>query len=250
MLHINLLRKNDFPQFLYTLSNEGWIVEELYLQFLYNEFQSDFFIASIKNEVVGFISAIKKKQNLGVISNFIIIKKFRSLGYGKKLFLYALQHLSNRQITLECSMQQESFYTAFNFTTYYESVSYLYTVENNFPENKNVSSYFDKEKLSLAKDISFIRENKNTLFRAIYKKNSLSAYGLCTPYYNGYKILISAVLEEEVIAIFLSLLSTLKIGTKIYMQTTPLELSKLSAVKVLNMQEFSRVGVMYNKIIG
>lgn len=250
MLQINLLKKNQFSHFLHTLSNEGWIIEELYLQFLHNEFQNDFFIASIKNEVVGFISAIQKTQNLGIISNFIIIKKFRSLGYGKELFSYAQEHLKNHQITLECTKKQESFYTAFGFTTYYESTFYVYTVDNNFSENKNVSRYFDKEKISLTKEISYVRENKNTLFRAIYNKSNSSAYGLCTPYHNGYKVIIFAMLKEEVIAIFTSLLNTLKIGTKIYMQTTPLELSKLSAVKAFNMQEFSRAGVMYNKIIG
>jgi len=249
MLNVKRLKENDFSHFIHSLYDEGWLVEELYLKFLYNEFQNDFFIASLKNEVVGFISAIKKKQDLGIISNFIIMKKFRSRGFGKQLFSHALQHLNNRQITLECTSKQESFYIPFGFSTYYDSIFYVYTTHTTFAKNKSVSSFFDKEKISLSKEIACIQEDVSTLFRAIYHTNKLSSYGVCTPYNDGYKIIISSLSEEEALALFLALLNPLEIGTKIYIEVSPLELPQLNVVKVLKMTEFSRIHKMYNKVL-
>lgn len=213
MLNIKILREEYYSKFIAILRLEGWYIEENYLKSLYKEFQDDFFIAFHDNTPVGFISAIKYSDELGLISNFIILKKFRSLGYGKILFKYALAQLGNRQITLECTKEQESLYKKYNFKAYYDCIHYVYTIKTHI------------------------------------QVPNFASYNLCTNYNDGYKVTITSKSNEDALNIFHTLIKDFKIGTKIYIKCSPLDKSILYVVNKLNMKEFSRMSTMYNKVL-
>ncbi len=213
MLEIKKLENYHYSKFIDAIELEGWYIEEAYLESLYLEFPNDFFVAFNNKTIVGFISALKYSDEFGFISNFIILKEFRSLGYGKILFEHALLHLKNRQIALECIRKQESFYKKYEFKTYYDSIHYVHTI---------------KTKVQV---------------------QTLCSSDSCTSYKDGYKVTIDSSSNEDTLNIFYTLIKDFKVGTKIYIKCSPLDKSLLYVVKKLNMKEFSRMSKMYNKIL-
>lgn len=259
MLEVKQLQEHEFTLFLDALSLQGWEIQNIHLSSLFKVFQNDFFIARKDTKVIGFISALKYTYNFGFISNFIILEEFRSLGYGKELFNYALEHLKNCQITLECKKNQQAFYKAFDFTYYYDSVYYLYEVGEALTSSLKTTSHLDKEKFIAYHEallpqkyihhLSNVAQDQKSDFMAIYNENTLSSYGMCFNYKDGYKIILSAKTYEENVALFSSLTKKFKKETKVYMEATVLETELMNLVEDLGMQEHSRMSKMYNKVL-
>ena len=260
MLKITQLQKNEFPLFLDAIRLENWHLEIIHLESLFKEFPHDFFIAKKGNDIVGFITALQHTSNFGFISNFIILKRFRSLGFGKRLFNFALNYLGDAQITLECKKNQESFYEAFNFTSYYDSINYVYSIKDEYSTTLESTSHFNEEKLfeyhkahlpqKYIQHLSSIIKHDDTLFEAIYNdETKLSSYGICMPFADGYKVILSSSNYQEAINMFFNFMNSFDKATKIYLVVTKLEPMLIKMVENLEMKEYSRMSKMYNKVL-
>lgn len=263
MLRISTLKDSEFIPFLRTLAKEDWYVEKLHIESLYKEFHEDFFIAYRDNSLVGVISALRYTENFGFISNFVILKKFRFQGFGKQLFEHALKHLGSRQIALECKKNQEKMYRGYGFQTYYQ-VKYFKSlrgsqIDDSMPTNIQTTNKhnahtlfaYNKEMISskFAKYMNHIVKNPQTTFQAIYKDSMLHAYGLCTVYKDGYKLVIESKSMEEAHALFLKLIEKIEVSTPIYIEIADTEKHLLGLVDLLKMEEDSTLQRMYNKIL-
>lgn len=254
------LAPNEFPQLLNALSLEGWYLQNVHLESLYKEFKDDFFCIHNENKIIAFIVAIKYTNEFGFVSNFVVSKEFRELGFGTKLFEHALYHLQGCQIALDCQRSNESFYKKYGFSTYYDSVYYLYEKQEiknsifngitNIVDAKSLNIY-NKELLSqsFANHIQSIATHKDTEFRAIYNENKISSYSLATKYLDGYKLVIASQSYEEIKEIFFALIHIYPLKTKIYLEVTKVDFFLVKLCQLLNMKEFSRKSRMYNKVL-
>lgn len=261
MLVIRVLQKDEFSELIQTLENENWYVEKFHLESLYLEFKDDFFVALLDATVVGFIQALRYSDDFAFISNLIIKKEFRSRGFSKELFSYAMHHLAKRQVALECAKSSEDFYIKNAFTSYYDSVYYIYEVQEkiSFTSQQKVSAKLNEKSLYLfnkklmqekfSRYLNTIIISNKSIFRAIYNEKKISSYALSTKYKDGYKFSIFSKDNEESLALFLNLSKNYPELTKIYMEVTKLESSLLSIIEVLKMKEYSRMTRMYNKVL-
>ncbi len=260
-MKITKLQKKEFPQLLNALYLQGWYLENVHLESLYKEFKENFFCIHIDKKPIAFILAIKYTQRFGLISNFVVLKKFRKHGFGAKLFKYALQHLEGCQILLECEKDKEAFYKNYGFSTYYDSVYYFYEKKENhdFTSNKTIKSVINTKLLNkyntkllsqnFANYLENIIKHKDTKLRVIYQGSTISDYGLSTKYLDGYKLAIASQNYEEVKELFFSLINKYPLKTKIYIEITDLEQPLVKLCQFLKMKEFSRKSKMYNKIL-
>lgn len=261
MLDIQILQEDDFPQFLELLSTEDWYVEKTHLTLLYQEFPNDFFIAKVDNIPIACVVALRYTELFSFISNFVVLKKYRSLGYGKELFNFALGHLFSRQIAFECDADTMGFYTDFGFQSYYDNVVYLYKVQGDevFFKVSKLSKEIDLELLyehnqkllgeKFSKHINRVAQHQDTKTSFLLQEGKILSYGLRTPYKNGYKVMIASKNLEEVEALFFALIENCTQETKIYIEATPLEAEVLEFIHLQNMQEYSRKLRMYNKVL-
>lgn len=256
---VSHLKPHEFNGFLEALDSEGWYVEKVYLESLYREFSDDFFIAYKDKKVLGYILAQKHNDNFAFISNLVIVKEFRLLGFAKELLSYALEHLKGCQIALECDKSSEFLYAKYGFKSYFESVCYIHEVlatpkflsRTTQKLDAALLSKYNQELLSekFAKHINFMAEHQDTKFCAIYSEQAVSSYGLSTEYKDGYKVTMMSQNYEELKDIFFSLINLYEVSTKIYVDVTPLEVPMKTLVEELNMKEYSKKSRMYNKVL-
>ncbi|MBL4730376.1 MAG: GNAT family N-acetyltransferase [Sulfurimonas sp.] len=263
MLEIKQLNNSQFSSLLDALRREDWYIEKVALESLFDIFSDDFFIAYKNNSIVGFIVALRYTEKFGFISNFVILKKFRSKGYGKILFEHALAHLNTRQIALDVDKKQENFYKKYDFKTYYINSYYKHFIKIRIKDStfkqtgitdklqkKDIQAYTEKIiSKKYAHYIQKVLDDKNTLFRALYKNKTLLAYAFCTQYKDGYKCIVSASTYEEVSILYFHLCNAIKLNTHIYIEVTSLESNVLKLVDLLKMKEVSQRKRMYNKIL-
>lgn len=259
MLLIKPLQINEFSQLIDALKEQNWYLDRVYLKALYETFSNDFFIAKKDEHTVGFISALPYSTKFGFISNFIILREFQSLGYGTFLFSFALQHLKGLQIALDVKQNTNFLYEKYGFKTYYDVTTYIYKVQKDVTKTKELQTPF------IEKDFLLFNENINeqkytqtilqiikkstSKYNAQYKDGVLVSYGLSSPYHDGYKMSIVAQQNEDALSLFQSLIASLSVNTKIYIEATPLNASVLYVVNELKMEVCFKMKRMYNKVL-
>lgn len=251
-MKIRTLNKNELILLFSYIELEGWDVEKLHISALYKTNPNDFFIALKDKKIVGFILAIKHNPDFGLISTFLVVKEFRSLGFGKAIFKHALQHLDGFQIALDSITGYEKFYEKFGFKKYFNVYTYKYITDTSKIKTSTIKTDDFNEKLSLIdknKYQKFILKNQNVQYKEIKQKNQISSFAYAFQYIDGYKITLEAKNIDEAVSLFLALTKELTNGTNIYLEASVLSELLLNVTEALNMSIHSKFSRMYNKII-
>lgn len=251
-MQIRVLQESELELLFHYSSLEKWDMQELETKALFSVHQNDFFVAFLEEELLGFIVAIKYNEKLGFISSFLVLQKFRSLGYGKILFSHALKHLDGYQIALDSIIGQESFYRQFSFEEYFDVSIYAFEIGSMKLDFLSLDIYKTKDNI-LTKNA---RESQKRLFlqdevlcKSILKDNEESSYAYMFPYLNAYKIEINSTDINETLALYIALTKNLQDGTTVYIKVDVLSPVLLSITKVLNMKLHYKYTRMYNKIL-
>lgn len=247
----NLLQSELHLLHQYTLQ-EGWDNEELHVQALFHAYSKDFFIAYKDEKLIGFIVAIKYTNNFGFISDFLVLKEFRSQSYGKKIFLFALKHLEGCQIALDTTSSNSSLFQEHSFLSYYDVNLYIFVSGSvTLPKSPYSIVDFNKELSIKGQDkyMSQMLVNTSASYKAIQTAKNISSFGFLFAYKDGYKIHIDSQDINEALSLFFALIEQLTRGTKIYMQITQLTPLLEALAELLKMHLHSKQVRMYNKVL-
>jgi len=260
LIHIRGLKKNELNLFFKACEDEAWFNDISHVKCLYNSYPDDFFIAYQNNDLIGFVLAIKESASFATISNLLILKKYRSLGYGKQLLEHALLHLNACQIMIDSVLGKEKLYEKYDFKAYYETSLYKFesgsvTLPKSFIEVKDVTEFsllkYNKKINSLKKDSYFkcMFKDETSIYKAVYKNEDISSLAIRLNYKDGYKFVISSDDINEAITLIFKLLDGVKKSTPIYIEVTPIQQLLFAIVELLKMQKVSSTTKMYNKIL-
>jgi len=251
-MKIQKLQEHELTLFFKYATLESWDTEEVHTIALYKTHPDDFFIAYKSEQLLGFIVAIKHSDEFGFISSFLVLKEFRSLGYGREIFNFALKHLKGRQIALDSVVDKTTLYERVGFKAYFDVITYSFktgSVELPSSEietvdfNENLALFTDKEYMNT------ILANDKVNYRAVKSASLISSYAFTFEYRDGYKIHIESKDINEALTLFFSLTDELKKGTNIYLQASKLSPLLLAIVQALKMSETSKHIRMYNKCL-
>jgi len=231
---------------------ENWDPEEAHTLALYKAHPDDFFIAYKGKKLLGFIVAIKYSEEFGFISSFLVLKEFRSLGFGKKIFNFALKHLEGCQIALDSVVDKTKLYEEIGFKCYFDVITYRFVTGSiHLPSSTIQTIDFDENLALLANNnyISNIVSNDTVNYRAVKNSALVSSCAFTFKYKDGYKIHIESSEINEALTLFFNLTDEFQVGTNIYLQATKLSPLLLAIVQTLKMDEASKHIRMYNKIL-
>ena len=251
-MHISTLKEHQLELLLLHSSFEGWDIEKAHIIALFKTYNDDFFIAYKEQQLLGFIVALKKSPLFGFISTFLVLKEFRGLGYGKKLFEHALKHLKGCQIALDSLEDKTTFYEKKGFQRYFDVLTYKF-ITGSVSLNKHNYRFVKSAKTSSTKSTDEYLKNllldKDVNYQEIQGSEEKNSYAFTFPYKDGYKISIESSDINEAIALFFNLCDTHPKGTSIYMQVSKLSPLLEALVDALKMTETSKNIRMYNKIL-
>lgn len=251
-MKVKILKKNELRLLFFYIKFEGWSIDELHMKALHATHPNDFFIAFKGDELIGFILAIKESDKFGFISTFLVLKEFRSLGFGKIIFRHALQHLAGCQIALDSVIGYEKFYKAFGFKTYFETYTYKYIIVGLKIESSDIKISNFNKKTSLQnknKYQKYILKSKNVTYKETKQKGHIVSFSYMYKYIDGYKIVIESNNINEALALFLTLTQGLENKIPVYLEVSKVSPLLLEITKNLNMKIDSKFTRMYNKII-
>lgn len=95
-MKIQKLQECDLELFYTYAKEEKWDIEEIHIRSLLKTRPDDFFIFYKNSKLLGYVVSLKQSESFGFISSLLILKEFRGMGYGKKIFSFALKHLQTR----------------------------------------------------------------------------------------------------------------------------------------------------------
>jgi len=251
-MKIKILEEQELDLLFLHSKEEGWHNEELHTRALYKAHPNDFFIAYKKKKLIGFILAIKHYENFGFVSSFLVLKKYRSLGYGKKKFEHVLKHLHGCQIALDSVEDKQDFYKVYGFKAYFDVINYVFTTGSVTLEKLPHKTIGFNSNISLKNQSKYMKNlllSEGISYRAIKKEDSISSFAFIFKYIDGYKIHIDSNEINEALTLFFALTNRLEIGTKIYVQVSQLAPIQEAIVELLEMEQESKYVRMYNKII-
>lgn len=114
---IKVARKSDWENFFASAAEEGWRVPQIERQ-LFQHSWADYAMAKqIDGAFCGLISAVPHHKS-GWIGNLIIAPRLRGNGYGRRLFVAALERLTDRgmaSVWLTASEQGQPLYEQYGF---------------------------------------------------------------------------------------------------------------------------------------
>ena len=251
-MQIRTLKKNELSLLFHYSKEEQWENEELHTKALFQAHPQDFFIAFKDSQLFGFVLAVKYSKEFGFISNLLVVKSFRSQGFGKKLFKFACEHLNGCQIALDSVKGKEQFYEQFGFTSYFDVSNYVFVKGAvTLPKSTLSISSFEAELALEAKDTytkAMILSNKKS-YKAIKKTGSISSFGFSFEYRDGYKLHIESQDINETLTLFFALLESFENGINIYIQTSPLSPLQEAIAELLKMKSYDITLRMYNTIL-
>ena len=249
MWQIRALQEKELPLLFTHTTDENWNNEELHTTALFHAHPNDFFIAYKNQQLIGFVLAIKHSNEFGFVSNFLVLREFRGLGFGTKIFAFALEHLKGCQIALDSVVAKESIYKKFGFKSYFNVITYKFVSGSvTLPQTNLTVIDFDK-RLSLENCDAPIKEmilSDKTEYKAIKNQTKISSFAFSFSYSDGYKIHIESEEINEAITLFFALTQTLKNGTAIYLQASPLSPMLQAIVEALKMEVETTFIRMYN----
>ena len=250
-MRIDKLQEDQLNLFFHYAQLENWDIEELHIRTLLKLHPNDFFIFFKDDALLGFVVALKESEEFGFISSVLVLKEFRSLGYGKEIFAFALEHLKGCQIALDSVLGQESFYEKFGFQSYFNVILYKF-LKGSVTLNKSVYDVIDLTKELAAKELNdytqLMMDSKETQYKAIINEDTISSYAFTFAYKDGYKVHIESEDINEAVALFFALITPYKEHTSIYLQASKLSPLLLALSEVLSMQEVSKFTRMYKSL--
>jgi len=249
---IETMQEKELVLFFKYLAEEGWDIEKAHIIALYKVHPQDFFIAYNDELLLGFIVAIKHSNEFGFISSFLVLKKFRGKGFGKKIFNFALQHLESCQIALDSDTDKTQFYENVGFKSYFDVITYCYETGKIMLPSSSIETINFDEHLALLMDNSYISSivsEDSVNYKAIKNSSIISSCAFTFAYKDGYKIHIESCDINEAITLFFALTNEFKKGTKIYLQATKLSPLLLALTETLQMYPLLKSIRMYNKIL-
>ncbi len=243
---------SDLELFYTHATKETWDIEDAHIRALLQTHPDDFFIFYENKELIGYCVALKESDSFGFISSLLVLEQFRSLGYGKKIFTFALKYLGNRQIALDSVLGQESFYEQFGFSSYFDVNTYRFmTGSVTLPKTDYDIINFDVT-LSLQgldRYMQLMLQNSDMDYKAIKTNETITAFAFSFVYKDGYKITLHVDDINEALVLFLTLSNNYDKGTRIYMQSSKLTPMLEALADALHMQEVLKFTRMYNKIL-
>ncbi len=251
-MQIQNLHLDDLELFYKYAKEEHWDIEDPHIRALLKTHPEDFFIFYEDSELLGFVVAVKESDELGFISSLLVLKEFRCLGYGKKIFTFACEHLGERQIALDSVLGQEMFYEKFGFKSYFDVNTYQFQT-GKFSINSDTYDIidFDKE-LCLSNQTRFFKAlliDTNVQYKAIVEEGIISSFAFAFAYKDGYKVTIHTQDVNHGAALFFALCKECIHHTAIYIQTTKTDSLLEALAQALEMKRVSYTTRMYNKIL-
>ncbi|NOQ32010.1 MAG: GNAT family N-acetyltransferase [Helicobacteraceae bacterium] len=243
-LNIATLKLDQLPLLFQYAALENWIVEEEHLKCQFKNYAEDFFVAYLNSDIVGFVIALKQSENFGFISTLLVLKEFRSCGFGAKLLDHALKYLDGFQIALNSTQSSEKLYQRVGFKTYFQLTTYQYTVTRKIVKKSSLNSNSNYQISKTNNYLTCLVKNRSINYRSI--NHNSSAFAFSSIYADGYKITLNTQNLDELFTLFNDLTKEFSIGTKIYIETMPLNSTLLELVNQLNMSFYSEFNRMYN----
>ncbi|MDF1883119.1 GNAT family N-acetyltransferase [Sulfurimonas sp. SAG-AH-194-C21] len=250
-MQIQRLKTSDLELFYTYAKEEQWDIEDIHIRTLLKIHPDDFFIFYENEELLGYVVALKESSEFGFISSLLVLKKFRSLGYGAKIFSIALTHLKNCQIALDSVLGQEKFYEKFGFKAYFDVNTYMFqTGELSIQKSKTLEvSSVDKED-SLRGQSKYFKSlllDKNVSYRAI--KEHTDSFAFAFAYKDGYKITIQSEDVNHALSLFFALCQNYENKTAVYLQSSMQNTMLEALAQALGMKRVLHSTRMYNKIL-
>ncbi|MDW7731934.1 MAG: GNAT family N-acetyltransferase [Methanolobus sp.] len=123
-LEIRQMRQNEMIFATGLAGKEGWNPGIHDGECFYRADPEGFFIAGLKGEPVGCISAVSYGQSFGFIGLFIVKPEFRGKGIGTCLWKTATGYLRGRITGLDGVIEQEAYYARHGFLPYYRNLRF------------------------------------------------------------------------------------------------------------------------------
>ena len=260
MFIIRELKQKELISFFKSCQEEGWDNDLSHINCLYKSYANDFFIALDGEKLVGFVLAIKESELFGTISNLLVLKKFRSKGYGKQLLDFALKHLDGCQIAIDSVKGKENIYASVGFKEYFQTSVFTFSTGLTSLPNSHITVSdviladvleYNQKHNSLKKPsyTSCLFKSQDSLYKAVYRDKYISSYAIRLNYKDGYKIVLSSNEINEAVTLLFALLDELNDLTPIYMEISQTEQLLLAIAELLKMKKISTTTKMYNKIL-
>lgn len=242
--------EEDLPGILQMASKEGWISDMIELQTFIEFNPFGCFVCVEGDRVIGSVMTFSHNKSAW-IGNFIVSKKYRGKGIGKKLLAEAIEYLDKkgkRQIYLNASSNAERLYEKFGFKKVIsvnrwqgkamKFISNRKDLEETVPDIINFmeldASLWGDERFSLISQLSFLRRSQS-----YFNPSGFLMYGD-----TGNIITIGpweVKSENEDIAekMFISVLSNLRSENKIFLDVPSIN---KKAERVLMKYNFKIIG--------
>lgn len=249
-MQIQKLREHDLELFYKHAKKENWDIEDIHIRASLKTHPNDFFIFYKNSQLIGFVVALKENEEFAFISSLLVLKEFRGIGYGKEIFLLALEHLKACQVALDSVLGQEPFYEKFGFKSYFDIDTLVFKTGQMSPKNNTIEVVDFDKKLSLKGQSEYLKTlllEKGVHYKAI--KDDLNSFAFAFAYKDGYKVFINTQDINHAITLFFSLCQNYESGTFIYMQSSPQEPMLQALSQALSMTKVSHFTRMYNKIL-
>ena len=249
---INPLKQTELPLLISAANKEGWRSEPLSMMSCFFEpHQNGFFGAYIDAKLVGMVLAVKQGEKMGFISNFLVLKSYRSRGFGKALFEHAMGYLSGRVVMLDSVVDKLDMYIGAGFFKDVETHTFVFNVGTVTLalSHEHLSSYIDAKRF-LAYDKSLatferssymkcLLENDDVLFMNIDDGEKVHGYGLRFAYGDGVKVVLVSSDINDAMSLFFALVQTLEMHTPVYIDANEKEPMLQAITELLKMKRIS-----------
>jgi len=246
------LTESDLELFYNYAKEEQWDIEDAHISALLKSYRDDFFAFYEGEKLIGYVVALRESRGFGFISSLLVLKEFRSLGYGREILSFALEHLQERQIALDSLLGQETFYEKFGFQAYFDVSNYRFETGSVTIQNDKFSLIDFDTKLSLENQSIYLQHLllENSLnYKAIVAEGKIVSFGFALAYKDGYKITLYTEDINHAASLFFALCDKYEKKTAIYMRISQTEELLKALAEALEMQKVEHFTRMYNKVL-
>jgi hypothetical protein len=217
-----------------------------------------FLVGLLGNEPVAAISVVKYGRSFGFLGFYIVLPKYRGMGFGIQIWNAGLERLKGRTVGLDGVVAQQENYTKSGFTLAYRNIRYEGRGSCRLPENPAIKplSEFPFEALS-AYDKPFFPDDRRAFLNCwinqsdstalgIIENNQLSGYGVIRSCRSGFKIgplfADRADLAEQ---LFCALKSSIPEGSPIFLDSPQVNPGAVQLAERHNMNIVFETARMY-----